>query len=318
MNYRLLFTSFLLKEIRTLTRDRQQMMGLAIAVIALFFIFISQTLTGQMIAKEKAAWRATQKAAAEKAAADKAAAEPKPTIEKSTDEKMKEAMTLFQKGNKLPAETWTKVVNDKTFPLIASLGAAVVSMYCALLAIAGALSVFVGEKEEGTLEVLLSAPISDGLLYSLMCGTLLLLLSIANYVVLGGVWAWAFALHADKLAGVSSGAIIQGILFGLPFPILANTAVIAMGAMISVRADSMKGAGQLFGAVTLGIFIFFGIAGIVIWNSPLKTPVFEFAKWWIELSFALQYSSIVGLIAGVSLFLLILGRLSFSRERLVR
>lgn len=272
-----------LKELRATMRDRQQVVGMVMILVAL--LLMADALDNLL----KAAFRENVVQAAP--------ANPTPTA------MMAQAYV---------AEVKHTVVR---WAILGYLG--LIAFFASVFAVPVALASFAGEKEEGTIEVLLAAPQSDLGLYVLKCLSILLPAAALGYVfqLLGMAYMWS--RHADRVQALS-GDVGWALLLSLPFPVLLASLQTGLGAALSVRAQTVKGAGQMFGAVFAG----FGVGGVLLVSTLLSQPAdHPLRRWfagWADLSFATQYGTITGLLLFGTTLLVGVGAALFRREALIR
>lgn len=177
---------------------------------------------------------------------------------------------------------------------------------------------FASEKESKTLELVLASPISDTLLFVGKCiGVLIpsitlgfafiVLLAAIGKVLYGGVleqlpFYWAFYLT----------------ILSLPLILLPSLFLVGVGALVSAKAETAKGAGQVLGVVFFVIF-FGGGYGIPLLVNVLHLgePLKQFFKVWFAWPFATQYAAVVLILAIPAVLSLAVGRAMFHRDRLL-
>jgi ABC-2 type transporter len=180
------------------------------------------------------------------------------------------------------------------------------------------LACFVGEKENRTLEVLLASPLTDLKLFLMKSASVLV-----PSAVLGGAFAIVGIVAASSFMSqfhpVISEVLIYGLVFGWPALVLLQTCVVGLGAAISVKAETMKGAGQTLGAVLM-LLIFgvgYGVPLLLGLSPTLQQMAAEWLKSWAKWGFALQYGMVLlGLVIVASLFVGV-GRVLFRRDRML-
>jgi ABC-type transport system involved in multi-copper enzyme maturation permease subunit len=184
--------------------------------------------------------------------------------------------------------------------------------------IAAILACFVGEKENRTLEVLLASPLSDAKLF---------LLKSASVLVPSALMGSAFALVGVLAVGAMFSAtgltilqfLLLGLSLGLPALILIQACIVGQGAAISVKAETMKGAGQTLGAVlTLSVFgLIYGLPMLFRAVPSIQEPLSEALRSWMQLSFPLQYGLLLAALFVAATLLLSIGRILFRRDRML-
>lgn len=197
--------------------------------------------------------------------------------------------------------------------------AASLSFYGSFFAIALALANFVGERERGTIEILLSTPLTDRRIFLYKIASVTLLCSTAGYALLAlGAAAGAFLAPAQVWEWVTLTDLFLCGALALPLPLICCGLQVGMGALCSVRAKTTQGAGQLFGGLIVAVFIGLPSLGLAAELLGLTDPVFALGKLWLRFPFALQvllaYGAILALLGGI----LRLGYALFTRERMLR
>jgi ABC-type Na+ efflux pump permease subunit len=181
------------------------------------------------------------------------------------------------------------------------------------------LATFVGEKEAKTLEILLASPLSDGKLFAIKCISALL-----PSVGIG----YAFAVASALLAGIFVPAdvialparlLLSALVLSLPVLILVQLWFVGIGAAISARAETMKGAGQIFGVVFM-VLIFgtaYGVPFLLAFFPSLHSPLLRLGDAWLKLPFATQYGSALLLFGIPAVAFITIGRACFRRDRML-
>lgn len=180
------------------------------------------------------------------------------------------------------------------------------------------LASFAGEKEARTLEVVLASPLSDRRLFLYKCVSILVPMSVIGY---------AFTLVSSTVALVFAGRAVFSLpialplyvlVLSLPFMVLPAAMLISVGAIVSARSDTAKGAGQVLGAVTFGILFGGGYAlPLVIRRTPLWPVIVEFGKAWVSMPFIAQYLLALLIVAVPTALALLIGVAVFRRDRLL-
>jgi len=184
--------------------------------------------------------------------------------------------------------------------------------------LAAVVSSFASEKENRTLELALVSPVSDTKLLlakyiSVMLPALVLdvlfttVIAVAAQITLGGAlgtlpFAWWFYL----------------VVLSLPLTLMPCAVLVGMGAAISARAETARGAGQVTGGIFFGV-MFGGSYGIplLLRYTGLSGPVLELLHAWLSWPFAVQYSSLLLAAAVPAVVAITAGRLMFRQDRLL-
>lgn len=198
------------------------------------------------------------------------------------------------------------------------LGAAI-SMFLALgYLVPTILGSFAGEKENRTLEVVLASPVPDTRLFLLKCLSVMLPMVAMGYafllIVAGLVAFWFHALLGELPVSL----IGYALLAGAPVMLLIAAVFTALGAAISVRADSLKGAGHMLGGVVMLFFFVlpYGIP-LVARYAPARRLLMGWWQTCAGLPFLVQYVLVLALLAIPAILLLALGRALFRRDRML-
>ena len=112
---------------------------------------------------------------------------------------------------------------------------------------------------------------------------------------------------------------VTGLLLGLPALILLQTCIVGLGAAISVKAETMKGAGQTLGVVmTVLIFgLAYGLPMLLRSTPGLQQPLSDAVGQFMTLSFSAQYGLLLAVLAIAAIILLGIGRMLFRRDRML-
>ncbi len=110
---------------------------------------------------------------------------------------------------------------------------------------------FAGERERGTLETLLATPLPDGAIF-------------VGKVLAGVAYAWGYTLLVLVASLVTSGLVRRGVL--APFTVLTTLVsallmailVGILGALVSIRARSVRSAQQMLGLPLMALFLGIG------------------------------------------------------------
>jgi len=308
MNRSLLFRSVLLKDLKTLVRDRQQLfaviVGLASAVLTVGSIEI--TIVFEKAEKEKAALAAREKPEGEGKEGVAGAAKGK---------EASDARGPVPEGS-APANPLEKAGPLAIRWLVILCGAGV-GWYASLFVLPLGFATFAGERERGTLEVILATPVPDTTLYAFKSlgvtipgvgySAVLLLLSLA----------YALGFHPEMTSVVPVSEILLGTLLSIPFLVMLCGIHVALGACCSVRAKTTQGAGMLLGGIlSAAIFLVSG-AGAALFLTPAKGPVIEALLCFSRLAFVLQYLIVAAVFAAVWAALFFIGKALFVREKML-
>ncbi|MCU0723548.1 MAG: ABC transporter permease, partial [Planctomycetes bacterium] len=157
MNRSLLFRGVLAKDLKTLLRDRQQLFAVIIGLL-------SAVLTVGSIEISIAFEKAEKEAKAAKAAREKAEAEAK-GVEPSAAVAPPKTAPEAGPERKPPANPFEKAPASLPLWLVILCGTGV-GWYASFFVLPLGFATFAGERERGTLEVVLATPVPDATLYA--------------------------------------------------------------------------------------------------------------------------------------------------------
>jgi ABC-type Na+ efflux pump permease subunit len=352
MKYARLLAQMIAKELRTMMRERGQMIGLMISALVpiIVMLVVSYNVASEEMPKDsapqniaidtvietdtEAVQNLTPSAPSDHVGDDVSDAQPQDLqtkepedlpIEEGADptsdapdpnahgsdsplaEASTEQLPAEPSHHELTAQRWVGII----------MGCAIGMFFAMGYLTAATLATFVGEKDSRTLEVLLAAPIGDTTLFLLKCGSVLLpAVGIGVAVMLLGGAAAAILIPPLHTAEVP--VFAYALLGSIPLLVLVDMVLLGIGAAISVKAQSMKGAGHLFGIVVM--LLFFGVGygvPLLVSNTPLGPSLKTLGLAWLELSFIAQYVVILGVLAVPAIILPALARSLFHRDRLL-
>jgi len=184
--------------------------------------------------------------------------------------------------------------------------------------IAAILACFVGEKENRTLEILLASPLSDLKIYLLKTASVLIP-SAALGAAMGAVGTLAVSVMLPPSGQSLPQMFLSGLLLGLPALFLLQACVVGLGAAISVKAETMKGAGQTLGVViTVLIFgLAYGLPALLRSTPSIQQPLSDALRQFMTTSFSAQYGLLLTALAVAAAVFLGIGRMLFRRDRML-
>jgi ABC-type transport system involved in multi-copper enzyme maturation permease subunit len=270
----------LLKEVRTTFRERAQLRGLAISVLLLMLI------GGNALFQTRRVTRRSQPS----------------TIHR-----------VEQPGGQSPEQTamirWIAIGASAGIGFFFSTG----------YLMAAVLACFVGEKEAKTLEILLAAPLSDDKLFFMKATSVLL-----PSACLGSIFAAGFVLLGavflpTQYARMPTRLLVYAPVLGIGAMVLLQCWFVGLGAAISAKAETMKGAGQTLGAMFMVMFFGGGYGLPLLFQAfpPLRTPLAEGIRKWTALPFAGQYGMLILMLGIPAVIFLGVGRAFFRRDRML-
>ncbi|MGE5609554.1 MAG: ABC transporter permease subunit [Bacillota bacterium] len=293
-NHRLVLRAMIVKELRTTLRERQQAWGFAITLLVLGFMSI--VLTQKL---QPAARAIRMRDVATSTAPTQPATRPSVT------------QTLSQ----LP---WGYVDPAVIRWICIGFGTAVSLLFAMGYVISATLASFAGEKDTKTLEILLASPITDTNLFVTKCLSVLLPTCVIGYLMLLIPAGLSLVLLRREFAQVPIHVPFHVLVLSLPIILLIEASLVAIGAAISAKAETLKGASQVFGGVCF--VIFFGTAyglPVLITFTGLRNPVIALGKAWITMPFVAQYAILLAALSAVALLFFLIGRSLFRRDRLL-
>jgi ABC-type Na+ efflux pump permease subunit len=269
----------LLKEVRTTFRERAQLRGLLISVLMLLLI------GGNAVIK---ATQAVHRA-------------PPAFIHRVEPQVMTpQAERMIQ---------WTAIGASAGIGFFFSMG----------YLMSAVLASFVGEKEAKTLEILLAAPLSDDKLFFMKSVSVLL-----PSACLGAIFACGFVLLGAvfipmQYSHMPLSLLIYGPILGIAAMVLLQTWFVGLGAAISAKAETMKGAGQTLGAVFMIIFFGGGYGLPLLFQAvpSVQRPLAQLLGTWMSLPFAQQYGMLIVALGIPAAVCILIGRTFFRRDRML-
>jgi len=337
MKHGLLFRALVGKELRMLCRDPQQLLGLFALIFSLAFVAIVMETAGDDQKKRKQDVEEAQRrldelrkkleaeaeesdgdaeAAAHPASAetDPASAGTDPPPEAGGEPAVKVDVPAVPEA--APSSD-PKEVPPWAIRWIILLVSGLLAFYGSFFVVPLALASFVGEKEEGTVEVLLSAPVSDTRLYLFKTGSVALVGSLLGYLFLFLGFGYGLWKFGGRIGEIGIGLVLPPVLLSLLWPILFTGIQLGFGVIASVRAKTTKGAGQLFGGIVTILFLGGPLAAFGIWKTNLRVPLTEFGIWWMKSAFALQALIVFGTMTLFCAAGILIGWALFKRERML-
>jgi hypothetical protein len=309
MNRSLLFRSVVAKDLKTLLRDRQQLFAVVVGLVSAVVTVASLELTirfenAKKLTKTAKAPMAKTEGEGKLDAGAGGKAEAPSGGPASAPEGIAPVNALGKAGPSVPL--WIVIVCGTG-----------VGWYAALFMLPLGFATFAGERERGTLEVILATPVPDATLYAFKSlsvtvpgvgyGGMLLLLSLA----------YALGFHPEMTRLVSAGEVLLGTLLSMPFLVMLCGIHVALGACCSVRAKTTQGAGMLFAGIITAAFLLITGAGAVLFLTPAEGPALEALLWFLRLPFVLQYLIVAAVFASAWAALFLIGKALFVREKML-
>ncbi|MCC7409587.1 MAG: ABC transporter permease subunit [Phycisphaeraceae bacterium] len=180
------------------------------------------------------------------------------------------------------------------------------------------LASFAGERDERTMELLMASPLSEGAVFWLKTGAALLPAVGMSYLLAGVVWVMGRWLAPLEGMVLPEGVVREGMLWALPAPAVIALLLVGLSVLASVRAETIKGAGQMLGVIMMMLYIVPMVGVFAVKQFGMNEWVSAVGRWWLGLSFGGQYAVAMSVPAGLGVVLIGLARWGFSRERMVR
>jgi ABC-type Na+ efflux pump permease subunit len=284
-----------MKEIRTTFRERSQIAAVLVAVAMLVVVMMGSFLPAVRSARSRSA---VTRPTTTRASTEPTTAPAVPRPPGSLDLRMAAGTTR-----------WVAIGVASFIGFFFSCG----YLFAAVLA------TFVGEKEGRTLEVLLACPMSDLTLYLVKCFSVLL----PSAALAAAFAAGAIAIAAVALSGTHHGVPVSVLWsappLAIPLVVLLQVCFVGLGAAISARTETMKGAGQVLGVLLL-LLIFgssYGLPAVVAAFPPVERAVQSVAVDFLGRPFPIQYVAAVMVAAVPAVIFLLVGRAFFRRDRML-
>ncbi|MGA2498751.1 MAG: ABC transporter permease subunit [Tepidisphaeraceae bacterium] len=286
MSWYPLLKTMVFKEVRTSLRERQQVVGLVVLLLVLLF------MAGTGATRFRALIRAS--------------ATTRPTTQATTLQAQFASQALLRPH--LTSVRWAAVLAGSGVGVFVSLG----------LLLAAALATFAGEKDSGTLEVLLASPVEDTKLYLLKCISVLLPSAVLGYLFLLVPGALAMFLLRTELAAAPINLPFYVLVLSAPPVLLSNLILVAIAAAVSAKTSSLKGASQVFGAIMCVIIFTPTMILPAVCSAPaVRQWLARTGGRWITQGFAVQYVAVLVVLTVVAVICLAIGRAFFRRDRLL-
>ena len=332
MSFSSLLRVMIVKELRTLMRERGQVIGLVVAVVfgLIWPVFMVTRLIPDKV--EQTARRATPNHPADLA--------PDHTIlpaDESSDSFQPTDPSAGSPPTGPPSNPTVKPIDPMSLlvgegdtldpAVIKGLRWAVIGVGCfggffvaSALGAAMALGSFAAEKDENTLEVLLATPLSDTRLYLLKYLAVTIPCLAVTYITLllfamtAGFWGVA------RLPPAWGYQLWLAVALAAPAPLLMIAILTGLQVCVSARADSLKGAGQLFG-ITFMVLVFSIVVIPLLIRYLLpeagQRAVGDLMLAWFGRPFAVQYVIVIGLASCLALAIFLVGLRLMNRERML-
>jgi ABC-type transport system involved in multi-copper enzyme maturation permease subunit len=292
--------AMMVKELRTMLRERGQFFGLVGGIVAMLAGFF---VPSYQLGKSLGHYVHTSPAAAPgmPSGGGVQLTAPQPLQRQQLAAKMH-----------LNLEQFGKVVRWVAVAMVLPLSVFISIMFGTTMAVAA----FVGEKEASTVEVLLAAPLSHARLFVLkylsviIPAAVLTMLLVAIGVALLGWAAWQAMPHwlLEELLG--------DLVWATPVPLLCVAVMNGLCIAASMGAETVKGAGQMVGVVLLVVMMPLVLIPVLMtqWFVPMREAVFRFGGWWLGAPFITQYAALMGVGLGFAVVFFAVAYVRFDRE----
>jgi ABC-type Na+ efflux pump permease subunit len=233
------------------------------------------------------------------------------------------AVPAMQSGDNLrkvaaEAQHWGVIQMSAARWVLIGMGGAMGLFFTLGYVISAVVVTFAGEKESKTLELVLASPVSSTLLFVGKCiGVIMpsLLIGWSLLLVLAGA---AQFFYGPVLARLPIAWAFYLLVLSVPVFALPGLFLVGIGAAVSAKAETAKGAGQVLGAVFFVVFFGGGYGlPLLVRFTRLGPPLLEVGKAWMTWPFAVQYAALLAVLAVPALLSLAMGRLLFHRDRLL-
>jgi len=301
----LILRAFIFKELRTMLRERYQFMGIIVSIIVLASILASVGYQASQASRQS-------RVVVTPIESMPAAPQTAPTTGLSTAPAATGATPPGETEDwtppKLAAMRWVFIMGAVGVALLFSMGYLMTAV----------ITSFAGEKEARTMEILLSAPIGDSALFFTKCLSVLIPMVIIGYILLlVPALAGMIMLHSE-LSHIPIHVGFYALVLSVPPLLLVQAAIVGIGAAISAKSETVKGASQTLGV--LFVVLFFGLGyglPLLFRYTALRAPAIAFVKSSIVLPFAVQYLIMLAVLLIPVVFSFAAGRALFQRDRLL-
>ncbi len=289
-----LLRAMTVKEMRTTLREKHQLLGIAVSAIGMV---VATAVAGTQLAhgiRHSPIPGATTRAAP----ATQSAPTPS-TPEVLVAAAMRQTVLIWR---------WCAILLGVGVGVFFSLG----------YLMTAALASFAGEKDAGTLEILLASPVPDTKLFLIKCVSVLLPSVLIGYVLLAAPMAIAPFVSGDLLAHVPISVPFHVLVLSVPVTLLLQIILVALAAAVSAKAETLKGASQVFGAVIF-VAIFGGAYGLPLLfrHTAIGNAAGEAISAWLKLPFAAQYGLLISALIVPAAICVAVARTLFRRDRLL-
>ncbi len=299
MKFGLLLRTMIAKELRTTLRERHQLVGIVISVVVLVGVVVSISYN---------AARQGRTARQDTSEAPNAVTDPSSRPAPATSPGPTEEQSPFARGSVVMAVRWAAIAVGAGIGLFFSLG----------YVIAGVVASFAGEKEARTLEILLASPIPDTTLFLAKCLSVLIPMVAVGYALLLAPAAIGLYLLRDQLRQAPINIPLHLLVLSVPLLIIVQTVIVSIGAAVSAKAETVKGASQSMGVVFFIVFFGMGYGGPLLARyGPFREALVPFLKWWLGMPFVVQYLLAMILLLIPAAISFAIGRMFFQRDKLL-
>jgi len=312
-----LMRTMILKEIRTMLRERHQKPALAaVFVLALLGICGVAYKWKTFVDYSRAA--AEKSRAAAVVASTRAGTRPSTAEGTVTSEAFAFALAAAapSQADLIRAELLS---NDAAvIRWIILLGTALAAMLFALGLIGNAaIAAFAGEKEAKTLELALASPVSDGALFIGKCLAAIVPGVVFCYLLILLATCGVWLILRGELATLPVNVPLHTIVLSVPLIVLPSVALALLGVAGSARAETVKGAAQVIGIAVIVVILGGGMLPVLLRFTPVGPAAARAASAWLQWPFAAQYFGLITVLVAVDVILFAIGRAMVRRQRML-
>jgi hypothetical protein len=289
-----LLRAMIVKEMRTTLREKHQLLGIAVSAIG---IIVATAVAGTQLAR-----------AGRHVPIPAALTRPAPATQVAATPSTQEILVTAAMQQTVLIWRWCAILLGVGVGVFFSLG----------YLMTAALASFAGEKDAGTLEILLASPVPDTKLFLLKCVSVLLPSALIGYVLLAAPMAAVPFVMGDLLAHVPVNVPFHVLVLSVPVTLLLQITLVALAAAVSAKAETLKGASQVFGAVIF-VVIFGGAYGLPLLYryTAIGNAAGVAMRAWLNLPFAAQYGSLLAVLIVPAVICVAVARALFRRDRLL-
>jgi ABC-type Na+ efflux pump permease subunit len=312
-----LMRTMILKEIRTMMRERHQKPALAaVFVLALVGILVPAYKWKTFVDHSRA--QAEKSRAAAVVASARAGTRPATAEATKTSEAFAFVLAAAAPSQADLIREELLSNNAAVIRWIILLGTALPAMLFSLGLIGNAATAaFAGEKEAKTLELALASPASDSALFIGKWLAAIVPAAVFCYLLILLATCGAWLLLRGELATLPVNVPLHTLVLSMPLILLPSVALAQIGVAGSARAETVKGAGQVMGIAIIVIMLGGGMLGVLLRFTPVAPAAARAGRAWLQWPFPAQYLGLVAVLVVVDLILFAIGRAMVRRQRML-